>query len=228
MSEFDQHSETYTEDINGVLSFSGRGLDYFTKIKAGRLVSLAKRHLGDVSTLNALDVGCGVGLTDSVLVNHFQGMYGVDVSKESVKKAAESNANAMYQVYDGQRMAFPDGAFDLTFAICVMHHVPPDRWLAFLGEMYRVTRQHGLVVIFEHNPWNPLTRHVVNRCPLDENAVLLSQGTMKKLMVKAGLSIAEKAFILFAPFPAAASEAAERPLRWLPLGAQYYVAARKP
>lgn len=73
----------------------------------------------------------------------------MDISQLSIDSASETNPSVHYQVYDGKVLPFSDAAFDLTFAINVMHHVPPDAWHGFMKEMSRVVRKGGLGVVFE-------------------------------------------------------------------------------
>ena len=47
---------------------------------------------------------------------------------------------------------------------------------AFVAELARVVRPGGLVVVFEHNPLNPLTRLVVSRVTFDDGVRLLRSG----------------------------------------------------
>lgn len=108
-----------------------------------------------------------------------------------------------------------------------MHHITPSAWYDILQELRRVVKTGGLVVIFEHNPLNPLTRRVVNNCDFDAEAVLLGQYSVKKMLKDAGLSLVEHSYILFFPFRGALFWNLENILGWLPFGAQYYVAGRK-
>jgi len=114
---------------------------------------------------------------------------------------------------------YADETFDLTFAICVLHHVAPGDWPGFVGELVRVTRPGGLVALFEHNPLNPLTRLVVNRCVFDEDAVLLRSGRLELLMDQHSVVGTSSRYLLFTPWRAL--RRLERRLRRIPLGAQY-------
>jgi hypothetical protein len=93
--------------------------------------------------------------------------------------------------------------------------------------MVRVTRPGGLVAIYEHNPWNPLTRKAVRDCPYDEDAELLSRRQATRLLDASGLERLESAYIIFFPKEGPRLSRIERSLRPLPLGAQYYVAHRR-
>jgi hypothetical protein len=90
--------------------------------------------------------------------------------------------------------------------------------------MTRVTRRLGLVVVFEHNPWNPLTRKVVRNIDFDEGVELVTRNSLARSFRRVGLTPAEERYLLFTPWKAL--DRYERFLHWLPLGAQYVVAGR--
>ena len=226
MTEFDAYSESYRAEVERALPFAGMDLDRFTAVKAGHLVGLAGRLLRAPRELAVLDVGCGTGETDRFLAGAFGSLHGADISEGLLDRASEANPGVEYRHHEPGRLPYEDGTFDLSFCINVMHHVPPPEWPAFVAEMGRVTRRGGIVAVFEHNPLNPLTRRVVSRCAFDEDAVLLRRRRAEQLLEGAGLLPAEAAYILFLPVGAGWARAVERPLRWVPLGAQYYVAGR--
>jgi SAM-dependent methyltransferase len=225
---FDQYTDSYREAVEESIAFAGGDAARYVGAKARLLVELARRRLGDPARLEALDVGCGPGETDAFLEGAFSALHGVDLSTSMVERAAGRNPWASYSSYErGEPLPYEDGAFDLSFAICVFHHVPVDQRPALAAEMGRVTRTGGLVAIYEHNPWNPLTRKAVRDCPFDEGAVLLSRPKARKLLAGAGLEPAESAFIIFFPRESPRLERIERRLGRVPLGAQYYVANRR-
>ena len=195
-------------------------------MKARHLLDLAERRLGHPPELSALDVGCGIGLTDGYL-GDFGRVEGVDVSEDLIERAAAANPAVRYRSYDGRRLPYGDGSFDLVFAICVVHHVPPAEWQTFVAELARVVRPGGLTVVFEHNPLNPLTRLAVSRCAFDKDVALLPRTRTEHLLSSAGLAVDEARYILFFPWRSRRLRAFERRIGLLPLGAQYYAAARK-
>jgi len=195
---------------------------------AARKFAPVLRHADLGRVRRVLDVGCGPGETDAFLEGAFRSLSGVDLSAAMVERAAERNPWATYSAYErGDPLPYDDGAFDLSFAICVFHHVPIGERPPLLAEMHRVTRPGGLVAIFEHNPWNPLTRKAVRDCPFDEDAELLSRPQARRLLGEAGLERLESPFIIFFPRQGERRDRIERRLGWLPLGAQYYVAGRR-
>ena len=88
-------------------------------------------------------------------------------------QARRTVPTAEFSWYDGEKLPFPDESFDVVVGICVLHHVPVSKRFNMVSEMVRVTRPEGFVAVFEHNPFNPLTRHAVNSCALDQGVVLL-------------------------------------------------------
>ncbi len=225
-NEFDAYRTTYKDTVNQAISFSGLDVDFFTKVKAVRLVDLLHERLGDPKSLSILDVGCGVGTYHPLLRGEVGKITGIDLSDECLEEGRENNPDVDYRHYDGNRMPFSDDSFDASFAICVMHHVPPKQWPNFSREMVRVTRPAGLVIIFEHNPFNPLTRRAVNSCPFDADAVLLTKSQTKSHFKEAGLKEVEGKYILTVPAMKGFPRSIDNILGVLPFGAQYFVCGR--
>lgn len=226
--DFDDYKDRYESEIQKSISFIGQTHEFFTRVKVERLLSLVGKYRGDPGDLSVLDVGCGVGITDRYLKKHFKKVHGVDIGKGIIHRARRLNPEATYRVYDGGRLPYPDGSMDVTFATCVLHHVPTDQRMSFLEEMGRVTKKGGLVLVFEHNPLNPLTRHAVDRCELDEDAILIGLPGVKDLLQRGGLVPLKGRYILFTPFKGFLFRVLDSSLGWLPLGAQYFMVGRKP
>ncbi len=226
MTAFDRYDDTYIEMLERAIGGVGDP-DLFTEVKAQLLLRTAGRLLGPPADLSVLDVGCGPGLTDSFLTGKFGSVTGVDISPRMLERARQSNPDVSYDHYDGRRLPFRNGSFDLAFAICVLHHVErPDR-PGFVAEVARVTRPGGVVAILEHNPLNPFTRIVVSRCEFDEGVDLVRMRETQQVLASAGADAVESRYILFFPWHAQLFRHAERALRSVPLGAQYIVSARR-
>ena len=225
-SIYDRHRDAYAAELDSAVSFSGKGHEFFTRRKAEELVALVERHVGPTGGLSALDVGTGIGLTDTFLHGRFASLTGVDVARGVLERAAERNPWAAYEAYDGERLPFGDGMFDVAFTVCVVQVLAPERRAAFVAELSRVTRPRGVVVVFEHNPYNLLTRLAVRRFPLGHDARMLPSRRVAQLLRAASCTVLESSHMLLFPSGAAAARAVERRLRRLPLGAQYAVAAR--
>ena len=105
----------------------------------------------------------------------------------------------------------------------MFHHIPSDAHGEALREIRRVLRLDAPLMIYEHNPYNPLTRDAVNKCPLDENAVLIRPAEMARRCRAAGFRDVRVQYRVFFPAALKAMRPLESHLRWLPIGAQYAV-----
>lgn len=226
MTDYDHYRDRYSAELDRAVSFAGTNHEFFTRAKAEELVRLAERHLGNPAKLDALDVGCGVGLTERHLTGRFHSLTGTDVSPGVLDTAARANPGVRYELADRDELPFGDREFDLAFAVCVVQVLPPAKRLRFVAELARVTRPDGLVVVFEHNPFNPLTRLVVRRCEFGEDARMLRMGEAELLLQDNRMAVVDRGFMLLFPSRRRRVLAAERAVRRLPLGAQYYVAGR--
>jgi 2-polyprenyl-3-methyl-5-hydroxy-6-metoxy-1,4-benzoquinol methylase len=188
--------------------------------KADLLGRVLRRRPGAAHVGHLLDVGCGVGTLHPYLAGLFDKISGVDISAPCIEEASRRLPRNSYAVA-APGAPFPGGPYDVTLAVCVLHHVPPARWPTFVADMVRVTRPGGLVCVIEHNPLNPLTRLAVNRCPFDADAVLLRSGRCEALLERAGAKNVETSFFLLLPTGRPLARRVETLLRGIPLGAQY-------
>lgn len=234
MQDFDKYAKNYEDALNESVSFTNLKIDFFTRAKVKRL----QEFLLDMRPLQApggklreqlivLDLGCGVGVTDSSLIRDGLNLFGVDTSEESIEIAKLKNPDVQYSVYDGNTLPFGNETFDFVFIINVMHHILPEHYETFLWEARRVIKIGGRLAVFEHNPFNPLTVKAVKDCPFDEGVTLLSQSKLKRLLRRSGFEILRADFILFFPWEKPFFFAMEKKLSWLPLGAQHFCLARK-
>jgi 2-polyprenyl-3-methyl-5-hydroxy-6-metoxy-1,4-benzoquinol methylase len=224
-SEFDTYSRSYDTAVNASIAFSGLKVDFFTKVKASHIKRIIRERFGSERDVNMLDVGCGVGNYHPYFAQDVASLSGVDVSAACIQTASERNANVSYKVYDGKRLPYDDASFDVVYTICVMHHVPPSQWQAFASELRRVVRPGGLALVFEHNPFNPLTRRAVSTCEFDKDAVLLQARTTARLLRNAGFGSIDSRYILTVPPINSFLDSIDRLFSRIPLGGQYYVSA---
>lgn len=218
---FDAYRETYEKTVESSVAFSGLSHDFFSSAKAGILDAIFATHFGIDFHPSLLDVGCGVGRLHPHLRPIVGTLAGTDPSTKSIDRAIIDNPGVSYRVGDGHNIPWPAASFDCVIAVCVLHHVPREVRSNFVKEMRRVARPGGLVAIIEHNPWNPLTRLAVFRCPFDHDAVLLSAGEAKRLLTDSGCRDIQIQHFLLLPSRWRAARRVEMLAQPWPLGAQY-------
>jgi len=199
--DFDRYASGYVDDVDRSVSFTGRNSAFYARRKVELLEEIVQQGSRSLEGLSLLDVGCGTGTTDRLLAPRVRSLHGVDVSAEMLVRARQNVPEAQFSWYDGATLPFDDGSFDVVVAICVLHHVPLSQRDRVVSEMVRVCRSEGFVAVFEHNPYNPLTRHAVNTCELDRDA--------------------EHRHYLFSPLGGRSGRSLDRHLRKIPLGGQY-------
>jgi SAM-dependent methyltransferase len=220
--DFDRYAKTYEREVESATRFARLPPDFFLEVKVAHLMGALRQKFGDLRRLQVLDVGCGIGLTDERLKAHLPRLVGVDVSDSSIQLARTRNPEIEYYHSADGKLPFDRASFDVVFAVCVWHHVPPSEWPVFVSELSRVTALNGLLLIYEHNPWNPLTRLVVSRCSFDEDAVLVSASQAARLLRQSGFGKIATDYLMFLPFRNAMIQRWEvAVLRKVPFGAQY-------
>tara|TARA_R110002020_G_scaffold15555_18_gene55283 strand:+ start:4044 stop:4754 length:711 start_codon:yes stop_codon:yes gene_type:complete len=225
-TEFDDYSADYDEHVNKALVIPGLKVDYFTQVKAAYILDLLKGAYG-TSEVSVLDIGCGVGNYHKLLRPQLRDLAGIDVSRESVAEARKRHPSVDYETYDGTNVPYPEERFDAAFAICVYHHIPLATRPVLTRDVARVLKPGGLFMIFEHNPRNPLTMRVVNRCEFDRDAILLRPHEAEGLMGGAGFDDVASRHILTVPSFNSVTRGVDLAFSRLPLGAQYYTTGRR-
>jgi SAM-dependent methyltransferase len=227
LSQFDFAAAEYSARLDPLLATFGSESLEFAQRKA-QMILQAARRFGPTKHLDVLDVGCGPGTIDSFLLGSFRRLVCVDTSPQMLQAARERLPGADFrQLQPGQPLPFEDGEFHLAFFSCVLHHVPVPDWPRFLAETARVVKPGGLVVCIEHNPWNPVTRRIVDRCPFDKGVTLLSAPEVRRGLEGAGLQVEESFYHVFFPGRLDFLRPFEAYLGAVPLGGQHTVIARK-
>ena len=226
--EFDKFADEYRAMHAENIRMSGENPEYFAEYKIVDIAAELAR--AGIAPRKVLDFGAGVGYSVPFFTRHLPAarVTCLDVSRKSLDVgAAQHGSAAEFKHFDGRKIPFDDGTFDVALASCVFHHIPHDEHVALLGEIRRTMRSGGRLFVFEHNPLNPLTRHAVNTCEFDEHAKLVRAPTMRRRLRDAGFVDAAIRYRIFFPHALRGLRRFEARMTWLPLGAQYYVVARK-
>jgi ubiquinone/menaquinone biosynthesis C-methylase UbiE len=225
-AEFDGFADEYEQQHASNIRLSGESPAYFARYKVQDVANLCAANM----PARILDFGAGVGTS----VSHWREAFAqasltcLDVSPRSLAIASSRHPDAAhYRVFDGVTIPFDAASFDVAFAACVFHHIDSASQVPLLRELRRVLTPEGRLFVFEHNPLNPLTRHAVNTCPFDANAVLLRAKTLIERLKAAGFCHISLAYRIFFPGALRIFRPVERLLTRLPLGAQYRLCAER-
>jgi SAM-dependent methyltransferase len=220
--EFDAYARDYRQLIRDPIRdrFAPEGR-FFAERKIKVLRDFYRTRGVDTRRVRWLDIGCGQGDLLSIGHSYFAAAAGCDPSAAML--AVCDGLDVRRQASESE-LPFDSASFDLITAVCVYHHVGVEERVSLTCEVLRVLRPGGIFAIIEHNPWNPATRLIVSRTPVDANAKLLSASAALKLMVGAGAKPVGTRFFLYFPERIYRYLAeVENALMWLPLGGQYSV-----
>ncbi len=221
--QFDRFAGDYKQVLDRSVAVSGEESIYFAEYKARYL----RRLLSPNFAGKVLDFGCGVGLLSGFLKKHLPAIQldGYDVSQDSIRRVERALTAQGTFTSDLAQLARD---YRLIVIANVMHHIPPPERKGVIQDLAARLAPGGSLAIFEHNPANPVTRWVVERCPFDDDAVLLPPAEARNYATQAQLSLTRSDYIVFLPHLLAWLRPLESSLRWLPLGAQYVIVAEKP
>lgn len=224
MRPFDELAGNYDELLNDPLRERfAVGSAFFIQQKC-RVVAERLSHLGGGRTLRVLDAGCGQG-TAFQFLSPAHRVFGCDVSPAMLCEAASRGPVALQEPLT---LPFADATFDAVYAFCVYHHIPLADQARHLGELRRVVAPGGEVMVFEHNPYNPITARIFRRAPIDQGCEMIPPPALRRLFREAGFRDLTHGYLLFVPEPLYPLLGfVERALVKLPLGGQYFVSGRK-
>jgi SAM-dependent methyltransferase len=220
--EFDQFSGNYEELLKDPIRdrFASGGSEFFHQRKRDLIRQYFTERSVNTHDLRYLDVGCGKGELASSLHGDFAYTAGCDPSAGMLQFA--ENIETRVQEQPGV-LPFESGSFDFVTAVCVYHHVPPAQRLNLCNEVRRVLRPGGIFAVIEHNPYNPLTRLIVSRTPVDADAILLKLCETRALLRDSGFLFDRSRYFLYFPeqIYRHGGSRVENWLGALPLGGQY-------
>lgn len=220
--EFDQYASRYELDLQQSIPASFTEDQYFAEYK----IKYIARRIERLGFTKLLDYGCGVGRSLGLINKYFPDMelWGYDVSALSIEIAKQLSTKAHLT---SNLDELPNFGLDVIFVANVFHHIPPDERVSAMAHCKTLLREGGRLFLFEHNPLNPVTRHIFERCPFDEEASMLRRSDALALAKAVGLRVVQSSYTLFFPRQVAFLRPVERMLGWLPLGAQYCVEIEK-
>lgn len=221
--DFNEYADSYNEILRTQLSFFSKDDTYFAKYK----IDIVKRKTAsNIKTI--LEYGCGIGRNIPFLQDAFKNseIHGTDISQDSLTLAKKTNPNVhFFPLHSNTNL--PKEYYDLIFIAGVFHHIPPCERIASIEKIKFSLKEDGRIFIFEHNPYNPITRKMVKECPFDKDAELITMNKLADMFYNEGLTVVSKGYTLFFPPRLHMLVSSERFLTKLPLGGQYFLEIQK-
>lgn len=106
--------------------------------------------------MSILDVGCGTGAYLEFYQRFKCNLYGIDPSA-AMLEIAKTRLGETAELYLGSatEMPYTDRAFDLVISMLVLHEMDHPIRLASLGEIERVLKDDGKLLLIDFNPGKP-------------------------------------------------------------------------
>jgi SAM-dependent methyltransferase len=121
--------------------------------EVGAFMEQAKALRVPASRRTALDFGCGIGRLSQALAEHFDQVYGVDISPKMIELANTHNrhnrkgARVEYLCNPaGDLSHFADGSIDMIYSWITLQHVRPRDARRCISEFLRVLAPGGLLL----------------------------------------------------------------------------------
>ena len=223
MTDFSRFGSGYEKVLDDELRAFGGNARYFAWYKA----EWVRRHLGDDFSGRILDYGCGLGLVAKSLMGLLWDraeITGYDVTPALIDEALKDPGGVMFT---GDISRVGKGYFDAMIMANVLHHTDGSQRPVFLRWAAEFLKKEGRLFVFEHNPYNPITRLIVRMSVIDKDASLLSLADTVKLLRGAGMKLDKKGYIVFFPAALGALRFLEAAMGGIPLGAQYVCVSKR-
>jgi SAM-dependent methyltransferase len=180
-------------------------------------IELVKKYITLQRGDTVLDLGCGKGAYSLELSKDVDFVVSCDIERERLRafnsEIKKRGAKINPFLCDGVLLPFRDNSFDYIFLIEVIEHVRSEEDL--LGEIKRVLKRSGLLIVFAPNKLYPMDTHIAkiyghslgNRIPfsswlpdsIHDRVITARIYTVKKLrrvFVKGGWDVVDTDYML--------------------------------
>lgn len=227
-AEFDIYADEYYHQLKSSIGKSGEDPEFFAEYKVKDTLSVCEKE--KISPKVIFDFGSGIGNSIPWFRKYFPNskLICADVSSKSLDVSKlRFPGNEVYCKISESGIDLPDNSVDVVFCTCVFHHIEESQHVFWLKELNRILKKDGLIIIFEHNPYNPLTVSTVKHCPFDVNAKIIKAKKFKQTFSLAQINNTKTVYRIFFPNFLSFFRPFEKWMKRLPLGAQYYLYSKK-
>jgi len=180
---------------------------------------LTSKVLTDYALLSRVDfdgkrvvnIGCFEPIDEVYYASRVGEWYAIDINKEAIDVAQEIvnrelseelKGKIRFKVDDATSLSFPDNSFDIAVSFSTLDHIPSAKCREkAIGEMCRVLKKGGYLVITVPNRWNLFYRLRVRKGNIKAHGYEygFSPLELKGLICKNGMKIVESTSSSFNP-----------------------------
>jgi len=177
-----------------------------------RLIELYREYGDD--TGNVLDAGCGEGYYTHQHMTPENDVYGVDIAKEAVKKAAKKYKACQFSVGTLSQLPFDDGFFNWIFSIYApILDTEFNRVLADNGYLLTVTPANHHLKALKEKIYLQATEHDIDKDPVEKLTLVKQENLSYSMVLKTGDDVMN--LLSMTPFAFKASEKVKQQLSQL-------------
>lgn len=141
-----------------ILVEKGAPCNYYTQSNTiEKRVYWIRKALQQFEEPRILDIGCGIGVYESIISNEVLEIIGIDMDLKFIEKCPSDLYNVNFLCTNAEKLPFIEDSFDVVLAIEVLEHV--DDLDTILSEIHRVLQESGILVITIPNRGFPFLTH---------------------------------------------------------------------
>ncbi len=135
------------------------------------------------SSVRILDIGCLNGyIMETLRMNGVKKVYGCDISYEiAINHCINKYHLPAIRIEDFCNNHYPDKFSDLTIAMEILEHIPPDKTDKFISELKRVTSDNGKILISTSEDMNIDPTHINCRKRIEWYYIFAKHGLIPSL-----------------------------------------------
>ena len=114
-------------------------------------------HRENFNGLKCLDLGCSIGAVSYQISKQGGSTVGVDIDWHALQMSIASPDQALFVLYDGEKLPFSNQTFDLIICSQVYEHVPDLSLL--VAEIQRLLKKDGVCFFSGPNRWAFMEEH---------------------------------------------------------------------